>query len=123
MVIFFLMIRRPPRSTRTDTRFPYTTLFRSGLQVADTAVPSRFNPLLSKDFALDFNGQRITALGTLIEPRSRSRIMKVDIAHDLGSGAGQADLLVQDLRFGEALQPEDLTRVALGVVANVQGAG
>src|SRR3546814_17771331 len=27
---FFLMIRRPPRSTRTDTLFPYTTLFRSG---------------------------------------------------------------------------------------------
>src|SRR3546814_8236140 len=31
------MIRRPPRSTRTDTRFPYTTLFRSG-QVGDAAV-------------------------------------------------------------------------------------
>src|SRR3546814_3440080 len=28
---FFLMIRRPPRSTRTDTLFPYTTLFRSRL--------------------------------------------------------------------------------------------
>src|SRR3546814_14154476 len=28
-VCFFLMIRRPPRSTRTDTLFPYTTLFRS----------------------------------------------------------------------------------------------
>src|SRR3546814_16747353 len=28
-LIFFLMIRRPPRSTRTDTLFPYTTLFRS----------------------------------------------------------------------------------------------
>src|SRR3546814_15031226 len=27
--IFFLMIRRPPRSTRTDTLFPYTTLVRS----------------------------------------------------------------------------------------------
>src|SRR3546814_20336430 len=27
--IFFLRIRRPPRSTRTDTLFPYTTLFRS----------------------------------------------------------------------------------------------
>src|SRR3546814_17306271 len=27
---FVLMIRRPPRSTRTDTLFPYTTLFRSG---------------------------------------------------------------------------------------------
>src|SRR3546814_9489639 len=32
----FLMIRRPPRSTRTDTLFPYTTLFRSG--VVDDAV-------------------------------------------------------------------------------------
>src|SRR3546814_12991493 len=28
-LILFLMIRRPPRSTRTDTLFPYTTLFRS----------------------------------------------------------------------------------------------
>src|SRR3546814_18140423 len=27
--VFFLLIRRPPRSTRTDTLFPYTTLFRS----------------------------------------------------------------------------------------------
>src|SRR3546814_14891691 len=27
--LFFFMIRRPPRSTRTDTLFPYTTLFRS----------------------------------------------------------------------------------------------
>src|SRR3546814_20597472 len=29
ILLFFLMIRRPPRSTRTDTLFPYTTLFRS----------------------------------------------------------------------------------------------
>src|SRR3546814_7830614 len=28
-IFFLLMIRRPPRSTRTDTLFPYTTLFRS----------------------------------------------------------------------------------------------
>src|SRR3546814_3854744 len=28
-LVFFLMIRRPPRSTRTDTLFPYTTLFRA----------------------------------------------------------------------------------------------
>src|SRR3546814_15835131 len=33
LCFFFLMIRRPPRSTRTDTLFPYTTLFRS-LRVA-----------------------------------------------------------------------------------------
>src|SRR3546814_10380421 len=35
---FFLMIRRPPRSTRTDTLFPYTTLFRS---TGDGLPPSR----------------------------------------------------------------------------------
>src|SRR3546814_18688801 len=33
-VFFFLMIRRPPRSTRTDTLFPYTTLFRAWREVA-----------------------------------------------------------------------------------------
>src|SRR3546814_9604560 len=32
VVVFFLMIRRTPRSTRTDTLFPYTTLFRSDLE-------------------------------------------------------------------------------------------
>src|SRR3546814_11309373 len=31
-LLFFLMIRRPPRSTRTDTLFPYTTLFRSAVE-------------------------------------------------------------------------------------------
>src|SRR3546814_13484795 len=31
LFFFFLMIRRPPRSTRTDTLFPYTTLFRSDI--------------------------------------------------------------------------------------------
>src|SRR3546814_17873419 len=31
LMFFFLMIRRPPRSTRTYTLFPYTTLFRSEL--------------------------------------------------------------------------------------------
>src|SRR3546814_13012143 len=34
-MFFFLMIRRPPRSTRTDTLFPYTTLFRSRREPTD----------------------------------------------------------------------------------------
>src|SRR3546814_15128075 len=36
-LVFFLRRRRPPRSTRTDTLFPYTTLFRS----AETGGPAR----------------------------------------------------------------------------------
>src|SRR3546814_2588527 len=40
------MIRRPPRSTRTDTLFPYTTLFRSAL----AAVPTLFLPFATTAF-------------------------------------------------------------------------
>src|SRR3546814_1429640 len=44
--VFFLMIRRPPRSTRTDTLFPYTTLFRSaGAGVAPCRSPSGENSM------------------------------------------------------------------------------
>src|SRR3546814_20130292 len=39
--VFFLMIRRPPRSTRTDTLFPYTTLFRSSTKPTDPFDPPR----------------------------------------------------------------------------------
>src|SRR3546814_1688928 len=48
---FFLMIRRPPRSTRTDTRFPYTTLFRS-VHV--------FPPISSHDACVRWHWQRET---------------------------------------------------------------
>src|SRR3546814_2776691 len=43
------MIRRPPRSTRTDTLFPYTTLFRSDGRPADR--PTNFPPLPSSAVA------------------------------------------------------------------------
>src|SRR3546814_347908 len=46
-MFFFLMIRRPPRSTRTDTLFPYTTLFRSAIQLLQRW--SEFSPWLSKN--------------------------------------------------------------------------
>src|SRR3546814_12467756 len=43
---FFLMIRRPPRSTRTDTLFPYTTLFRSQQSVDGAEAALRRDPAL-----------------------------------------------------------------------------
>src|SRR3546814_11034325 len=42
LFFFFLMIRRPPRSTRTDTLFPYTTLFRS---LGDHSVSAPPDPI------------------------------------------------------------------------------
>src|SRR3546814_14908174 len=54
--IVFLMIRRPPRSTRTDTLFPYTTLFRShqtDVEVAtDDERAERFDHLAGGSWAL-----------------------------------------------------------------------
>src|SRR3546814_17215642 len=44
VLVFFLMIRRPPRSTRTDTLFPYTTLFRSHGRRLSPANFARFGP-------------------------------------------------------------------------------
>src|SRR3546814_16855504 len=41
-LLFFLRIRRPPRSTRTDTLFPYTTLFRS-VRRNPASADARFN--------------------------------------------------------------------------------
>src|SRR3546814_6258046 len=46
-LFFFLMIRRPPRSTRTDTLFPYTTLFRSaeaGARIEHSIVNADADP-------------------------------------------------------------------------------
>src|SRR3546814_16226399 len=42
------MIRRPPRSTRTDTLFPYTTLFRSKEELADAARRARIELALQE---------------------------------------------------------------------------
>src|SRR3546814_14757758 len=51
---FFLMLRRPPRSTRTDTLFPYTTLFRSTISIrfdanVERGMPWEFKPLQRTD--------------------------------------------------------------------------
>src|SRR3546814_10360534 len=43
-LFFFLMIRRPPISTRTDTLCPYTTLFRSRAWLSAASSRSPFSP-------------------------------------------------------------------------------
>src|SRR3546814_3430653 len=59
-MFFFLMIRRPPRSTRTDTLFPYTTLFRSSLLRA-LAYPARLELLHVLRFPHTLGEIRLTA--------------------------------------------------------------
>src|SRR3546814_4151996 len=52
------MIRRPPRSTRTDTLFPYTTLFRSDAQLVQRALGGQVR-LLDDPDDLELLGCRI----------------------------------------------------------------
>src|SRR3546814_17121404 len=57
LFLFFLMIRRPPRSTRTDTLFPYTTLFRSVKErdwVVVGSTPEQMQALGYKPVGKDF---------------------------------------------------------------------
>src|SRR3546814_6835949 len=65
---FFLMIRRPPRSTRTDTLFPYTTLIRS----AEGKPPPKFIyniPEFHNPTGATMTAARRTALVALAEAR------------------------------------------------------
>src|SRR3546814_4485657 len=70
---FFLMIRRPPRSTRTDTLFPYTTLFRSRHRSVGITGQVLFQPtsdlkfLLSADYS-EINQPSPTQVATNIGP-------------------------------------------------------
>jgi hypothetical protein len=89
--------------------------------VYDDANPDRFNPLQSSDFKLRLANGRIDAGGTLHLPGGTRQVASVQVRHLLGSGVGHADLNVDGLRFDEKLQPDQLTYLALGVVANVDG--
>src|SRR3546814_3531212 len=66
------MIRRPPESTRTDTLFPYTTLFRSG-------VPNNERHQLFTKFYMASNARKIRPDGTGI---GLFMAKKVIVSHD-----------------------------------------
>lgn len=94
---------------------------RGGLTMSDELVPGRFNPLISDDAILRLVDGQIAATATLREPVSRTVVTSVVIGHNLRAGTGTAALDVADLRFGKSFQPEQITRLTLGVVANVNG--
>jgi translocation and assembly module TamB len=92
-----------------------------GLTVADAAAEPRFEPLVSDDVALTLTGNRIGATATLRLPAKNLHIADVTLAHDLSAGSGRANVSVPGLVFGDAFQPNELTRLTYGVVAEVTG--
>ena len=92
-----------------------------GLTVADAATPAKFYPLRSDNMRFTLADGLIRANGTLKHPASGTRIAEVNIDHRLSNGGGRALLDVPGIRFGQGLQPEELTRLTEGVVALVVG--
>src|SRR3546814_3328637 len=70
------MRRRPPRSTRTDTLFPYTTLFRS----VAPAAPTRSRPVRPVD-----TSSQIAAIGDTSDLQIETEILTNDWAVQVGA--------------------------------------
>lgn len=105
-----------------DWRFRSGVLTMGGaMRVADSAPEPRFNPLVSTDMALRLEDGIVTARGWLRNPERGVNVTEVSLRHDLSSGHGNAVLDVPGISFGDALQPEALTKLTLGVIANVAG--
>ncbi len=114
----------PLKMTQIDGRWRFIDnrlAIDGSLFVNDRADPPRFYPLRSDDVRFVLAGNRITTTGTLRHPATGTKVTDVDIAHDLDTGAGHADLDVPGIAFGPNLQPDELTRLTEGVVALVQG--
>jgi hypothetical protein len=92
-----------------------------GLLLTDAAPEARFAPLISNDATLRFADGVIDAKAGFNERTTSTKILDAIIRHRMADGSGSADLLVKELRFDERFQPDQLTSLALGVVANVRG--
>ncbi|WP_291176871.1 YdbH domain-containing protein [Erythrobacter sp.] len=89
--------------------------------LVDRENPPRFEPLVARGATLSLVDNLILADAELRNPASDRLVTTVDIRHDLASGAGHADLDVPGVQFDRGLQPDEFSRLALGVIANAEG--
>jgi hypothetical protein len=92
------------------------------LSVADAQAASpRFKPMAARDVALTLENGRIATTGALYEPTRGVKVADLAITHALGDGRGHADLKVAGLSFTKDFQPDLLTPLTFGVIADVRG--
>src|SRR3546814_14151897 len=94
--MFFLMILRPPRSTRTDTLFPYTTLFRSAVDDDFALALARAQPLVLHA-PLRHLDPVLPEKGLTLEHQRRHAPVTRDLERDLIAG----DFIVERLGRSE----------------------
>jgi len=93
----------------------------AGFILLDRAEDARFNPLPVSGGSLTLKDNVIRANASVRAPVADREVSQISLLHSLETGIGNAKLSVPGLTFDDALQPTDLTPLALGVVANVQG--
>lgn len=93
----------------------------AALFVSDAEQVDRFNPLRVPDFQLTMTNNVISAIGNLHEPETGIRVADAQIEHNLANSSGNALLSVDELQFNERLQPDMLTALTLGHIAEVEG--
>lgn len=93
----------------------------AAFRLEDRETLDRFQPLVARGASLQLADNVISAEARLAEPQSGREVVRTAIRHDLAQGSGHADLAVDSLVFDDRLQPDMVTRQALGVVANVNG--
>ncbi len=91
------------------------------LRVEDRQVDDRFRPLIARDATLSFVNSDLTADALLREPQSDRPVVEARIVHNTATAAGRADLTVPGILFDSKLQPDTLSALALGVIANARG--
>ncbi|MCB2048529.1 MAG: YdbH domain-containing protein [Novosphingobium sp.] len=115
----------PLDMTEVSGRWRYAgevlTLAQGRLRLSDREQVDRFEPLVANDATLRLADNLITASAVLREPESQREVLRTDIRHNLASGRGSADLFVDGLLLDDAVQPDTLTPLALGVIANAKG--
>src|SRR3546814_4177484 len=92
------MIRRPPRSTRTDTLFPYTTLFRSRL--AEDHLEALLERLADHDLALEVDDHALEAghRRLLRGDVERSHVDEATVDQDGGEAAVRSEEHTSELQ-------------------------
>ena len=93
----------------------------AAFRLEDREQDKRFQPLVSRDASLDLVDNRIAAQALLREPQSDREVVRAEIEHDLASGVGGANLFADAVVFDGRMQPDTLSRLALGVIANAEG--
>jgi hypothetical protein len=106
-----------------DWRFTSGALsLTGGLTVSDAQTERpRLRPLPVRDVALTLRGPLIEATGRVLAPTDGRLVTTLRLTHNLTRGAGGVALNVPGLGFDKRLQPDQLTPVTFGVIADVKG--